>query len=137
MLKEPKSMDEVVYFTNRMLGAKGAVKAWVFKEICPKCKNAAMGKPKDEKGKVKIRAKEYVCQSCKYSIEQKEYEDTLTANIVYTCPECSFKGEIQIPFKRKKVKIFDEEEQKEKTADALQFECEKCKEKINITKKMK
>ncbi len=130
-------MDEVVYFTNRLLDAKGAVKAWVFKEICPNCKKAAMGKPKNDTGKVKIRAKEYVCPSCKYAVEQKAYEDTLTANISYICPECSFKGEIQVPFKRKKVKIFDEEEQKELTAAALQFQCSKCNAKINVTKKMK
>ena len=97
-----------------------------------------MGKPKDPKtGKAKIRAKEYVCPECRYTIGMQEYEDTLTANIIYTCPKCGNNGEIQIPFKRKKIKMFNEELQKEISADALQFQCQKCSKKINVTKKMK
>jgi predicted RNA-binding Zn-ribbon protein involved in translation (DUF1610 family) len=133
-LRQPESMEECVYFTRRL---KPAVVAWVFKEKCPKCKKALMGKPTDSKGKVKIRAKEYACPDCGYTAEKQAYEDTLTANIQYTCPKCNNSGEIQIQFKRKKVKIFDEEEGKEKTGDALQFQCQKCGEKINVTKKMK
>lgn len=136
-LVQPKSMDECVYFTNRNTD-KGKLKCWVPKEICPKCKKGMMGKPKDLKtGKPKIRAKEYECPECKYNVAMQTYEDTLTANIIYTCPKCSNIGEIQIPFKRKKVKMFDEELQKDITADALQFQCQKCNEKINVTKKMK
>ena len=36
-MKEPDSMEECIYFTNRNIG-KGKIKAWVFKEKCPKCK---------------------------------------------------------------------------------------------------
>ncbi len=133
-LKMPESMDECIYFTRRL---KPNVVAWVLKEICPKCKKAMMGKPKGSDGKVKIRAKEYVCPECNFTMEKQAYEDTLTANIQYTCPKCSFSGEHQMPFKRKKVKIFDEEEGKEVTADALIFNCPKCGQKIAVTKKMK
>ena len=133
-LKQPASMDECVYFTRRL---KPAVVAWVLKGMCPKCKKALMGKPRGPNGKVKIRAKEYICPACSFTMGKQEHEDTLTANITYTCPKCSLSGEIQIPYKRKKVKLFDEEEGKEKMAEALQFLCAKCKEKINVTKKMK
>ncbi len=133
-LRLPDSMDECVYFTRRI---KPKAVAWVFREKCPKCKKEFMGKPRGTDGKVKIRAKEYTCPKCSYTVEKQAYEDTLTANIQYTCPKCNHAGEIQIPFKRKKVKLFDEEEGKEVTADALQFLCEKCKEKIAVTKKMK
>ena len=126
-LKELQSMDECVYFTSRAVD-KGYVKCWAFKEDCPKCKNAKMGKPKDEKtGGVKIRAKEYICPSCKYTVEKGEYEDTLTANVSYTCPHCKAKGETTIPFKRKSFE----------GVKALVFLCDKCKGKIPITKKMK
>ena len=124
-IKEPESMDELIYFTQRATGA-GKARCWVFKEQCPKCKQAVMGKPV-EKGKVKIRAKEYVCPECSYSVEKKEYEESLTANVHYVCPSCSFSGYAQIPFKRKMVQ----------GVPTLQVECEKCKAKINITKKMK
>ncbi len=124
-LKEPESMDEIIYFTQRTIGA-GKTRCWVFKQDCPKCRQAPMGKPV-EKGKVRIRAKEYVCPKCNYSVEKKAYEDTLTANVHYVCPSCSFSGYAQIPFRRKMVQGIP----------TLQFECEKCKSKINITKKMK
>src|SRR3989338_10429224 len=131
----PKSTNECVYFTNRNT-AKGKLKCWVPKEICPKCKKGLMAKPRDPKtGKPKIRATVYECPDCKHSVPVQAYEDTLTANIIYTCPKCSNNSEIKIPFKRKKVKMFDEELQKETTADALQFQCSKCSEKINVTKK--
>lgn len=126
-LKYPESMDECVYFTSRAV-EKGYVKCWVFREKCPKCKKDFMGKPKDEKtGAVKIRAKEYICPACKYTVEKVAYEDTLTANIAYTCPHCQHKGETQTPFKRK---TFE-------GVKAIVFLCDKCKQKIPITKKMK
>jgi predicted RNA-binding Zn-ribbon protein involved in translation (DUF1610 family) len=130
----PESMDECVYFTRRL---KPKVVAWVFKGTCPKCKKALMGKPRGADGKVKIRAKEYVCPDCGFTMGKQEHEDTLTANIQYTCSKCSSSGEHTMPFKRKKVKLFDEEEGKEVTADALLFNCPKCGEKIAVTKKMK
>jgi len=136
-LRFPDSMEECVYFTRRNIDS-GKVVAWVFKEKCPKCGKAKMGKPKDEKtGKVKIRAKEYVCPKCGHTVEKGEYEDTLTVNIQYTCPHCGHKGETQESFRRKKVRIFDEAEQKKKSIDAIKFKCENCGKDILITKKMK
>ncbi|MBC8500974.1 MAG: hypothetical protein ISS25_04525 [Nanoarchaeota archaeon] len=126
-LRFPESMDECVYFTRRAIGNGKAV-AWVFREECPECKKALMSKPKDEKtGKPKIRASEYVCPECNYTVEKKEYEDTLTCSIQYTCPECMNSGEVQVPFMRKSYK----------GAKAVIFNCEKCDAKIAVTKKMK
>lgn len=136
MLKEPSFMDECIYFTNRTLG-NGSVKAWVYKQNCPKCNKALMGKPKDKKGKVQIRSKEYVCPSCGYSAQKDSYEKTLTAEVKYTCPHCKHQGEATIPFIRKKVKVFDQEEQKSTMIDSLRFQCAKCNKNIDITKKLK
>ncbi len=124
-IKEPESMDEIVYFTQRAMGA-GKARCWVFKQECPKCKKALMGKPV-EKGKVKVRAKEYTCPACNYTVEKKTYEESLTANIHYVCPACSFSGYTQASFKRKMVQGIP----------TIQASCEKCHAKINITKKMK
>ena len=137
LLKEPASMEECVYFTNRII-ENGKIKAWVFREKCPKCGKGLMGKPKDEKtGKAKIRAEEYTCPDCRHTINKLEYEDTLTANIKYTCPHCSHQGEAQQSFKRKKIQRIDEKTGKKKSIDAIRFQCEKCKNNIDITKKMK
>ena len=137
-LKEPVSMDECVYFTNRNIGGKGKAKAWVYKQNCPKCDKALMGKPRDSKtGKVKIRAIEYVCPNCHYTAAKDAYEDTLTFEAKYVCPHCEFSGEVQVPFLRKKVKIFDEEKQKQVAAEAVKFKCSKCEKDIAVTKKMK
>ena len=124
--KMPDSMDECVYFTRRAIG-DGKVVAWVYKQKCEKCGKALMGKPVDKDGKVKIRAKEYVCPACKHTVEKKEYEESLTAQVVYTCPECKNEGEIEIPFKRKNVN----------GVQTLRAKCEKCNANIDITKKMK
>jgi predicted RNA-binding Zn-ribbon protein involved in translation (DUF1610 family) len=127
-LVEPKSMEECVYFTNRMIGEKfnGQVRCWVFRQQCPKCKKAFMGKPIVD-GKAKIRALEYVCPNCKYTVDKQTYEDTLTANVDYVCPACQFHGGISLPFKRKKVE----------GVLTLRFPCEKCASPIDVTKKMK
>jgi predicted RNA-binding Zn-ribbon protein involved in translation (DUF1610 family) len=134
--KEPESMEELAYFTNRIIG-DGSAKAWVYREMCPKCKKEKMGKPRDSKGKVKIRADEYLCPVCGFTMKKEEYEDTLSCQIKYTCPKCRNNGETEVPFKRKKVQLFDEEKQKKVSADAVVFNCQKCNEKIAITKKMK
>ncbi|MGV8141274.1 MAG: hypothetical protein ACP5NW_02415 [Candidatus Woesearchaeota archaeon] len=127
-LVEPKSMEECVYFTNRMIGEKfnGQARCWVFRQQCPKCKKAFMGKPVVD-GKAKIRALEYVCPNCKYTVDKQTYEDTLTANVDYTCPACQFHGGIALPFKRKRVE----------GVLTLRFPCEKCGGPIDVTKKMK
>lgn len=120
-------MEELIYFTQRSIG-KGNVKAWAYKGMCPKCKKGKMSKPVDPKtGKVKIRAKEYVCPECNYTVEKKAYEESLECEIKYTCPECGHSGETAVPFKRKKFQ----------GVDAIVFLCDKCKAKIPITKKMK
>jgi DNA-directed RNA polymerase subunit M/transcription elongation factor TFIIS len=127
-LVEAKSMEECVYFTNRNIGEKfnGNVRCWVFRQQCPKCKKAFMGKPVVD-GKAKIRALEYVCPNCKYTVEKQAYEDTLIANVDYTCPACQFHGGMVLPFKRKKVE----------GVLTLRFPCEKCGGPIDVTKKMK
>ena len=123
--KEPESMNELVYYTLRDIGTGNAI-CWVERQLCPKCKKALMGKPK-VKGKVQTRAKEYVCPSCGYTQEKSEYESGLTAKIIYTCPNCGNKGKTKVPFKRKKIK----------GVETLRLFCEKCKEPIDITKKLK
>lgn len=137
-LKESQSMNEYVYLTNRFLGKEGYAKCWVFKKLCSKCGKGLMGKPKNPKtGKPKIRADIYECPECKYYIDEKEYEETLEANIKYKCPYCSNESELQIPFKRKKVRRINDETGKKETVDALVFNCSKCLKRIEITKKMK
>jgi len=126
MVTEPQSMEELVYFTQRAVG-KGNAKAWVYRGDCPKCKNAKMGKPVGPDGKVKIRAKEYVCPKCGHSEEKKAHEETLTCEIIYTCPDCGNKGEVAVPYKRKKFNGMD----------AIVFQCGKCNTKIPVTKKLK
>ena len=127
-LKQPESMDECIYFTQRSLdGDKGSVRVWVFKQTCPKCKKAIMGKPRDKKGKVQIRAKEYVCPGCGYTLEKKAYEESSTANAEYTCPACGHSGEAQTLFKRKNIEGIP----------TLRFGCSKCKANIDVTKKLK
>ena len=124
-LKQPQSMEELVYYTDRETG-KGSARVWVFRGECPKCRTL-MGKPRGEKGKVKTKALEYKCPECGYSAEKQAYEEGLTASAEYKCPECGFSGEIQVPFKRKKIK----------GAETLRLQCQKCSANIDVTKKMK
>lgn len=126
ILKIPDSMEEVVYWTSRKVD-EGHVKAWAFKEMCPECHKALMSKPTGKDGKVKIRATYYECSECGHTIDKKPYEDSLTCSIIYTCPYCKHKGEAQVPFKRKNFK----------GVKSIVFECDSCKEKIPVTKKMK
>jgi len=127
VMEMPNSMDECCYFTNRTIeGGKGKVIAWVLKEDCPECGKAKMGKPV-EKGKVKIRAKEYVCPECNYTVSKEEYEPTLTVNIQYTCPHCGKSGETTTEYKRKSFQ----------GVPSYVFTCNDCGKKIGITKKMK
>lgn len=134
-MNEPTSTKECIYFTNRILDS-GKIKAWVFKEKCPKCEKALMGKPV-VKGKVKIRAKEYICPECGYTVDKDEYEPTLTIDIKYTCPFCSNEGEISLPFVRKKIIRLNKETGKKKSIESIRFQCQKCEKDIDITKKMK
>lgn len=125
MVTEPQSMKDLVYFTNRTID-NGKIKAWVYKKECPKCHKVKMGKPV-EKGKVKIRAPEYVCPECGYKEDKKEHEDTLTVEIKYICPYCGNEGEATTEYKRKSFE----------GVQAHVFECRKCGKKIGITKKLK
>ena len=125
VIQIPDSMSEILYFTNRTINNGKAI-VWVPKQNCPKCKKAKMGKPAED-GHIKIRAKEYVCPSCKYTVEKTEYEEGLTAFALYTCPSCNAKGEYTGPFKRKNIE----------GALTFRFPCSKCKGNIDVTKKMK
>lgn len=126
-MKEPDSMDELIYFTNRTLeSGKGKIKAWVYRKMCPKCGKAKMGKP-IEKGEVKIKAKEYTCPSCGFTEEKVMYEESLTLEAKYTCPECGKEGESSAPYQRKSFM----------GVPAYVVECCNCKTKIPLTKKMK
>lgn len=129
MVKEPESMDECFYFTNRILEkGKGNVIAWVLKPKCPKCEKGIMRKPLDTKtGKVKIRAKEYACPECGYTVSKEEFEPKLKMNIIYKCPYCGNQGEAETEYKLKSFQ----------GVKAYVFSCDKCGEKIGITKKMK
>ena len=138
MVKIPNSMEELVYFTKRTYGDVGRVMAWAYRSQCPKCKKGLMGKPKDSKtGKAKIRATEYECPECGHTIEKKAYEDTLTLEATYTCKKCGNTGEVSMPFKRKNIKVTDDETGKVASCAAFIFPCSKCGEKIIVAKKMK
>lgn len=126
MVTYPKDMSEVIYFTNRAIEPDGNAKAWAFKAKCEKCKVGMMGKPV-EKGKVKIRATEYICSNCGFSEEKSLHEAKLTLTIVYTCPHCKNSGDTTTPFQRKSFE----------GVKAFIFACQKCGKKIGITKKMK
>lgn len=125
---QPKSVSEVLYFTNRTLENNGKVKAWAYKKDCPECGKAKMGKPINEKtGKPKIRATEYVCPECNYTEEKKAHEESLTLQAIYTCPECGKEGESEAPYKRKTYL----------GVPSYVVDCEHCGAKIALTKKMK
>ncbi len=120
-LQMPESMDECLYFTNR-----DNLVAWVYRKECPKCKKAKMGKPV-VKGKVKTRAKEYVCPECNYTEEKIEHEESLHLEAKYTCPECNKEGESTCAYVRKKFK----------GVPSYIVECQHCGARIPITKKLK
>lgn len=125
-MREPESMDECVYFTNRTLENDGRIRAWTLKIDCPECGKAKMGKPV-EKGKVKIRAKEYVCPECGHTEDKPEHEAKLTVDVVYKCPHCGNEGETHTEYKRKSFQ----------GVPSYVFVCDSCNKKIGITKKMK
>lgn len=133
----PESMDELCYMTRRVT-KEGKTIAWVERGTCPKCKKGLMSKPKDPKtGKFKIRSPDYVCNECGFVTPKAAFEETLMAKVIYTCPKCKHEGEIETPFKRKKIGIWNEEKQKKVPTEAFVFSCQGCDEKIPVTKKMK
>lgn len=130
-LKRPKSMSELAYYTRRA-DAQGKQEVWVFKGPCPKCGKGMMGKPRDPKtGKAKIRAKEYVCPECGHTEEKETYEDTLNANVAYTCT-CGNSDEVELSFKRKKISV--EIGGKKKRKNGISFNCSKCSKEIKVLK---
>ncbi len=124
-LREPQSMDECIYFTNRYID-DGEVTAWVYRKDCPKCKKAKMGKPV-VKGKVKTRAEEYVCPACSYTEQKQEHEESLQLQAKYICPHCAQKGESTAQYKRKSYK----------GVQSFVVVCQHCQGIIPVTKKLK
>jgi len=125
-LREPKSMEECFYFTNRTLGSRGQAKAWVYRPKCPKCGKGYLGKPV-VKGKVQKRAKEYICPVCGYKVPCSEIDKNLKIEIKYTCPFCGKSGETTAEYKLKNFR----------GVKAYVFVCEHCGKKIPLAKKMK
>ena len=126
MFKKPNSVEECVYFTNRIIDS-GRAMAWVFRKECPKCKKGIMGKPQKKNGKIDKKADHYVCYSCGYEGSNEQVEDSLTINVEYKCQHCGNEGETTTEYKRK---TFE-------GVPSYVFECQKCKKKIGLTKKLK
>ena len=124
-LKKPNSMDECIYFTNRIVG-NGRATAWVFRKECPKCKGI-MGKPIKKNGKIDKKADNYVCYQCNYLESNEDVEKNLTVNVDYKCPHCGNEGEATTEYQRKSFE----------GVQAYVFLCGKCGKKIGITKKLK
>ena len=120
-LTVPETMDDCLYFTNR-----GEILAWAYRKECPKCHKAKMGKPV-VKGKVKVRATEYVCPECGFTEQKQEHEESLTLEAKYTCPECGKEGESTGQYIRKKYK----------GVSSYIVDCEHCQAQIPLTKKLK
>jgi hypothetical protein len=126
MIKEPESMDDLIFFTNRTDG-RGKIKAWAYRPLCPKCKKGRLGKPMNEKGKVAIRAEECTCKDCGFTASKEVMEDAATLEIIYVCPFCGKSGDTTTSYKRKNWQ----------GVPAYIFTCQSCQQKIGITKKMK
>ena len=127
-LQMPNSASECIYFTRRTFDNNGRAIAWVYKKTCPKCGKAKMGKPLDPKTKrPKIRADTYECPACSYNEPKQEHEESLTVEVMFTCPYCGLKGEATTQYKRSKFN----------GVPAYVFECCGCHKKIGLTKKMK
>lgn len=127
MLKEPTSMEECLYFTNRTLGESGRAMAWVYRPECPACKKGRIGKPIKKNGKPDKKADYFECPECKHQISNAEAEEILKVEVKYKCPHCGNEGETTTEYKRKSFQ----------GVPAYVFTCDKCGEKIGLTKKMK
>ena len=125
-LKKPASVKECVYFTNRVSDS-GRAMAWVFKKECPKCKKSIIGKPLKKNGKIDKKAENYVCYSCDYQENNEQFENSLIINIEYKCQHCGNEGETTSEYKRKNFE----------GVPSYVFECQKCRKKIGLTKKLK
>ena len=125
-LKKPNSMEECMYFTNRSIGEGYAV-AWVYRKECPKCKKVRLGKPLKKNGKMDKKAVYYECPKCKYQEKNEEVESNLKLEVEYKCPYCGNESQTTSNYERKNFEGIP----------SYVFECEKCKKKIGITKKLK
>lgn len=127
MMDEPESMDDLLFFTNRVTDNM-RIKAWTYRPTCPKCRKGKMGKPVNEKtGKVSKKAEVYECPACHHEMPEAEIEKIAVVDVIFTCPFCRKSGQTKTPYVRKPWK----------GVPAYVFECTFCKEKIGITKKMK
>jgi predicted RNA-binding Zn-ribbon protein involved in translation (DUF1610 family) len=127
MLKEPSSMEECLYFSNRTLGENGKAMAWVYRAECPSCKKGRIGKPIKKNGKPDKKADHFECPECKHQISNEEAENIFKVEVKYTCPHCGNVGEATTEYKRRSFQ----------GVQAFVFACGKCGEKIGITKKLK
>ncbi len=129
-LTKPKSMEECIYFTNRVISSQagsGKAIAWVLRVQCTQCNKGFIGKPLNKSGKFDKKADHYVCYSCGYEESNEQMENKLVLNIEYKCPFCSFEGETTSEYKRRKFEGIE----------SYVFECQNCHKNIGITKKMK
>ncbi|MBU1976239.1 MAG: hypothetical protein KKG59_07595 [Nanoarchaeota archaeon] len=125
-MKEPESMDELLFFTNRVVD-NGSIKAWICRPPCPKC-NKLMGKSINPKtGKVIKKAEDYECPSCGFKQAKADVEKDLRVEVIYKCPYCQHEGETTTEHVRKTWQ----------GVPSFIFECQECGQKIGITKKMK
>ena len=125
-LRKPESMEECFYFSNRAIG-EGKAMAWVMRPQCPACKKGLLGKPIKKNGKPDKKAEYYECPECKHRETDESLSSSLAVSVEDICPHCRHAGETTTPYQRKKFK----------GADAFIFLCQKCGEKIPITKKLK
>ena len=137
-LKKPSSAEECVYFTNRTFeldaslrassqAGSGRAMAWVLRKECPKCRKDVLKKPSAKSGKPDKKSPIYVCKSCRYEEKNEDVENSLVINVDYKCPHCGNEGETTTEYKRKNFE----------GVPSYVFECQKCKKKIGLTKKLK
>ena len=125
-LRKPESMEECIYFTNRTIG-EGRAMAWVYRKKCTKCNEGIMGKPLKKNGKLDKKAPIFVCNKCGFEESNEDTEKDLKVEIDYKCPHCGNEGETTTEYIRKSFQ----------GVKSFVFECEKCNEKVPITKKLK
>lgn len=125
-LEKPNSVEECIYFTNRIIG-DGRATAWVFRKECPKCKKDELRKPSTKSGKPDKKSPIFVCKSCRYEEKNEDVEKDLIINVEYKCPHCGNESETTAEYKRKSFE----------GVQSYVFECGKCSKKIGLTKKLK
>ena len=78
-------------------------------------------------GKIDKKAEYYACYSCGYQEPNEQVENSLLINVEYKCPHCGNEGETTSEYKRK---VFE-------GIPSYVFECQQCRKKIGLTKKLK